>query len=362
MAPFIYQELNLQRKTLNEMSVDTGNKPHHGRAAHHQKTPISLFSPIAERDLEWRRKWLTLRNPCFHCSKIGRWVLDCPTRAKAAKARTKLNQKSASIAEIGVVPALEQNEASLDSGATHSVVGNLSLFSHLWDADMTLSVASRKMYPVVTIGQIILKTKTGTLIVDGRLYCKHIPGMALSIGHLLKQGIGVDFYDDVFSLQQNASIFRSHFRNYRCFIGFKNLNNVSLNHISASENSPMIKLSTRLKSKSVDTSLLWHRHMGHFSIGSIKRLLKFKATDGISSIKLDPIGICHPCSVAKSQHRPFQGISQRMIEGPGDIIKKDLMGPLPPGLDHKKYVLTIQAIFSHLTVAIPLLDKAGVKI
>ncbi|MBW0486514.1 hypothetical protein O181_026229 [Austropuccinia psidii MF-1] len=38
------------------------------------------------------------------------------------------------------------------------------------------------------------------------------------------------------------------------------------------------------------------------------------------------------------------------------------MGTLPSSLDHKKYVLTIQDCFSRLTVAIPLLDKAGAKI
>ncbi|MBW0502314.1 hypothetical protein O181_042029 [Austropuccinia psidii MF-1] len=38
------------------------------------------------------------------------------------------------------------------------------------------------------------------------------------------------------------------------------------------------------------------------------------------------------------------------------------MGPLPPSLDHKKYVLTIQDCLSRLTVAIPLSDKAGAKV
>ncbi|MBW0469350.1 hypothetical protein O181_009065 [Austropuccinia psidii MF-1] len=38
------------------------------------------------------------------------------------------------------------------------------------------------------------------------------------------------------------------------------------------------------------------------------------------------------------------------------------MGPLPSIIDHKNYILTIQDCFSRLTVAIPLLDKAGAKI
>ncbi|MBW0489814.1 hypothetical protein O181_029529 [Austropuccinia psidii MF-1] len=101
--------------------------------------------------------------------------------------------------------------------------------------------------------------------------------------------------------------------------------------------------------------------MGHSSARSIKCLLQFKAASGIPSITIDKIGIFHPCSVAKSQHRPIQGPSQKMLQNPGDVIVADLIGPLPLSLDHKKYVLTIQDCFSHLTVAIPLINKAKAK-
>ncbi|MBW0541448.1 hypothetical protein O181_081163 [Austropuccinia psidii MF-1] len=139
------------------------------------------------------------------------------------------------------------------------------------------------------------------------------------------------------------------------------MESVWINPLSASDEPPEINLNTR-PGNHVDTSLLWHRRMGHLSLRNIKRLLKFKAADGIPSIKFDRIGICHPCSVAKSQHRPFQGISRQMVQGPGDVIIADLMGPLPPSLDRKKYVLTIQDCFSRLTVAIPLLDKTEAKV
>ncbi|MBW0522566.1 hypothetical protein O181_062281 [Austropuccinia psidii MF-1] len=134
-----------------------------------------------------------------------------------------------------------------------------------------------------------------------------------------------------------------------------------INLLLASGEPPEVNLSTRPRNP-VDTRLLWHRRMGHLSIRNIKRLLQFKAADGIPSIKCDCIGICHPCSVAKSQHQPFQGISRQMVQGPGDVIIADLMGPLPPSLDRKKYVLTIQDCFSRLTVAIPLLDKTEAKV
>ncbi|MBW0532077.1 hypothetical protein O181_071792 [Austropuccinia psidii MF-1] len=65
-------------------------------------------------------QWLTARHPCFYCGGIGHWSPNCPIKAKAEQVGSKRENQS-SIASIGVVPALENGEALLDSGATHSV-------------------------------------------------------------------------------------------------------------------------------------------------------------------------------------------------------------------------------------------------
>ncbi|MBW0540546.1 hypothetical protein O181_080261 [Austropuccinia psidii MF-1] len=322
-------------------------------------TPKS-FSPISERGPEWRKKWLNADHPCFHCGEAGHWAPDCPTREKAAKARSKNSQRGILVAEIGVAPMLEQNEVLLDLGATHSVVGDISLFTKLQHADMNLSVASQQSYPVVAISQIVLKLENGSLIVDNVLYCKQIPGIVLSIGQLMCQDIGVELKQGIFVLRQNQDIFYSYLSNFRWFLRILASSDISASPILANIKAPPVNLHTQPISN-IDYSLLWHQCMGHLSARSIKRLLQFKAASGIPPHTIDNIGICHPCSVAKSQHRPIQGLSRKMVQHPGDVIVADLIGPLPISLDRKKYILTIQDCFLCLTVAIPLVDKAEAK-
>ncbi|MBW0461265.1 hypothetical protein O181_000980 [Austropuccinia psidii MF-1] len=86
-------------------------------------------TPIASRSDEWKKKWLTPRNPCFHCGEARHWAPDCPARKKAANARFSSLQQKVNVASIGAIPALEYGEALLDSGETHSVVGDISLFT-----------------------------------------------------------------------------------------------------------------------------------------------------------------------------------------------------------------------------------------
>ncbi|MBW0489543.1 hypothetical protein O181_029258 [Austropuccinia psidii MF-1] len=102
--------------------------------------------------------------------------------------------------------------------------------------------------------------------------------------------------------------------------------------------------------------------MGHLSIRNLNQLLKYNAADGITPSHFQNIGVCHPCSVAKSEHHPVENASRNLVKKPGDIIVVDLIGPLPVSLNQMKYVLMIQDVFSRVVVAIPLLDKSEAKL
>ncbi|MBW0499299.1 hypothetical protein O181_039014 [Austropuccinia psidii MF-1] len=96
--------------------------------------------------------------------QAGHWAPECPAQKKATNARI-LSQQKANVASIGAVPALEYDEDLLDSGATHSVVGDASLFTALWKTNITLSVASSHQFPVDYVSNIALKTHEGTLTI-----------------------------------------------------------------------------------------------------------------------------------------------------------------------------------------------------
>ncbi|MBW0526387.1 hypothetical protein O181_066102 [Austropuccinia psidii MF-1] len=257
-----------------------------------------------------------------------------------------------------LVPALEYDEALLDSGATHSVVGDASLFTALWNTNITLLVASSHQFPVDYIGKITLKTQEGTLTIRNVLLCDTIKRVVLSIGQIISQGLIVSLLNNIMNVEQNNTLFHIARVNFGWFIPFFHPSSpVAINCISNSTPPPPINLST------CPTHHIAHnmRELWHLSIRNIKRIMKFKATDGIPPFDADNIKIFHPCSVAKAEHCPLISASQKHIKKPGDVIATDLIGPLPIRNDGKRYALVIQDIFSRLTAVIALTDKSEAK-
>ncbi|MBW0535509.1 hypothetical protein O181_075224 [Austropuccinia psidii MF-1] len=324
-------------------------------------TPQSA-SPIVNRSDGWKRRWLTPQNPCFYCGEVGHWAPDCPARLKAANARASSSKQKATVASMGTVPILENNEALLDSGATHSVTNNLSLFTNIRRTNMNLSVASSQQFQIDTIGDIQLNTSHGPLLVRDVLFCKDIPGVVLSIGQLISQGILVRLNGNIFTIQQGGHIFSTFQRNHRWFLSLVCVSENHAVHDISTESPPPVNFNTHPNNnRSSDLNALWHRRMGHLSIRNIKRLLQFKAADGIPNFNFENIKICHPCLISKAEHRPFQSPSRGHIKAPSDLVAADLIGPLPASIDHKKYALMIQDSFSRMTAVIPLNDKTEAK-
>ncbi|MBW0536826.1 hypothetical protein O181_076541, partial [Austropuccinia psidii MF-1] len=296
--------------------------------------------------------------PCHYCGEIGHWSPNCPIKAKANEAKNKARYQRASVAGIGVVPTLEASEALLDSGATHSVVGNISLFTSLTSTDMTLSVASSESFQVNAIGTIELHTSYGLLRLNNVLYCQDIPGVILSLGHLLKENFSVSFFNNLFTISTQYIQINTIRKNARWFIPF---HLSSRNHTSINSLSSNISNVTTLNDSIYNDSMLWHQRIGHLSIRQLKHMQKSNTILNIPHIPFRDIRLCHDCSISKSQHHPVKAISRNSITKPGDLIVADLMGPYELSLNNKRYILMIQDAFSRVVVAIPLSDRTEAK-
>ncbi|MBW0548615.1 hypothetical protein O181_088330 [Austropuccinia psidii MF-1] len=296
--------------------------------------------------------------PCHYCGEAGHWSPNCLIKAKANEIKSRAVHRPVNVAGMGVVPSLENNEALLDLGATHPVVGNISLFTSLKPTDMTLSVASSESFKVNAIGTIVLHTSYGTMRINNVLYCNNIPGVILSIGHLLNEGFSIYFLNDSFTISTLTINVRTTKKHNKWFIPFKSTINESI--FSKPVNSTM-SLITSPDLHTIDHSLLWHRRLSHLSIRHLSRMQKFKAVDGIPNLSFQDIKLCHDCSISKSQHCPVKSRSRNMVNIPGDLIVAYLMGPYPSSLNHKKYILMIQDAFSRVVVAIALANKTEAK-
>ncbi|MBW0461669.1 hypothetical protein O181_001384 [Austropuccinia psidii MF-1] len=320
------------------------------------------IAPTSQDDAKKKKKTFDPSRPCYYCGELGHWAPTCPIKIKASNARNQFREHAANVAGFDATPSIETIEALLDSGATHSVVGNISLFTYILTTNMTLSVASNDKFAVVGIGRISLKIGKSFLEVDDVLYCKEIPGIILSIGKLIAQSINVRFDNDEFILKQSGKNFYSFKKNSQWFLP------VSLNSSASivtpiqcdSTNSNDDQDTTR-EDKANDTNMLWHQRMGHLSARNLNRMMKFSAASGMKTFNLKMIGICHPCSIAKSKHLPICNESRNMVKAPGDVIVADLMGPLPLSMNSMKYILMIQDVFSRVVVSIPISDKSEAK-
>ncbi|MBW0510631.1 hypothetical protein O181_050346, partial [Austropuccinia psidii MF-1] len=208
------------------------------------------------------------------------------------------------------------------------------------------------------IGTIELHTSYGLLRLNNVLYCRNIPGVILSLGHLLKENFSVFFSNNLFTISNSNIKFNTIRKDDRWFIPF---------HLPFKNDTYIRSFSSNISAvaslnDSLDTdSMLWHRRIGHLSIRQLKNMQKSNAVLNIPHTPFRDIKLCHDCSVAKSQHRPVKAASRDLVNNPGDLIVADLMGPYELSLNNKKYILMIQDAFSRVVVAIPLSDKTEAK-
>ncbi|MBW0530116.1 hypothetical protein O181_069831 [Austropuccinia psidii MF-1] len=184
------------------------------------------------------------------------------------------------------------------------------------------------------------------------------------MGQLAEDGIEFLFLGNKLFLHHHSILFPCFFHHFRWFLPviptLSAYASVSIKPISIN-NTPPINLATKLDNGSEGTGELWNCRLGHLSIRNIKRLTKYQAAEGLPSAPLTTNNICHQCLISKSEHWPISTLSRQHILKPGNLIVADLIGPLPPSYDDKKYVLIIQDFFSCLAAAIPIQDKSEAK-
>ncbi|MBW0494317.1 hypothetical protein O181_034032 [Austropuccinia psidii MF-1] len=244
-------------------------------------------------------RMLSSQYPCHYCGEVGHWSPTCPIWVKVNDVKNKSRRQQVNVAGMGVVPTLDNDEALIDSGATHSVVGNLSLFTSWEQTDMRLSVTSLESFKVNAIGSISLSTPYGPLQLDNVLYFGDIPGVIFSLGHLLEEILLISFLKHSFCLYNQNHHFLTIKQNNQWLIPFDNSIQTTINIKAISPH--ICSMNSAAKSLQSE-SLLWHKRIGHRSIGNLKCLQESNIVIGIPSFSFSDIKLFNDCSLSKSQH------------------------------------------------------------
>ncbi|MBW0530706.1 hypothetical protein O181_070421 [Austropuccinia psidii MF-1] len=169
-------------------------------AGNQQYVKKSIFTPpsgdgkyrryphTSTRSEVWARQWLSPEHPCIHCWEWGHWEQDC-LRKRAGKLAAEdpiikkpgLKLKKSQHVLHPALAGMEVNEdcygnvasierspendllVLLDSGATHHVTNNQSIFLTYQPVNLTLLVATTDKHKVKGIGTIRLSTQDGDM-------------------------------------------------------------------------------------------------------------------------------------------------------------------------------------------------------
>ncbi|MBW0510617.1 hypothetical protein O181_050332 [Austropuccinia psidii MF-1] len=317
--------------------------------------------PMSQQSESWERHFLSPRFLCLHCYEWGHWAQDCP-RKKAGKpavegpriknlnaslpksttfshqsiSEVEVEEEDWFVASIESVPE-DKLLVLLDSGATHHVTGDKSLFISYRKVNLMLSVVSAREHQVEGKGTICLACPSGDLLLKEVLHCPDIPGIVISVGKFMKNDREVCFKKGRFVLSQKTCTYDSVLCCDRWFLLL----------------TPTALCNSISKSNQEFNELL------HVSVQTIRRMQTLSCVEGLPNVPISQnVKLCKALSLAKSKHTPFLPESRNIVTQPGDLIVMDLMGPFPQSFDMKIYGMIIQDHFSSLVTFYPLKSKS----
>ena len=99
-----------------------------------------------------------------------------------------------------------------------------------------------------------------------------------------------------------------------------------------------------------EQTTLWHRRLGHYSIDSIRKLIKRELVRGLPLNKVHTESFCDACAKGKLVKSTFKSKDIVSTTRPLEMLHMDLFGPISiPSLSRKKYVYVIVDDFSRYT-------------
>ena len=124
------------------------------------------------------------------------------------------------------------------------------------------------------------------------------------------------------------------------FVGhrLRNIYIIDLNDLAMSSSTSLMALNAKTK----ESSLLWHRRLGHASMHTLAKLISKDLVRGLPKFKVDFDHVCDACQYGKQTRRSFKSKNIVSILRPLKLLYMDLFRPTrTTSLEGMKYGLMI---------------------
>ena len=264
---------------------------------------------------------------CFFCKRKGHVKKDCPKFKKWLE--KKGNISSFVFYESNMVN-VNINTWWIDSGSTIHIANSLQGMQNLRKPvgnELSILSGNKMGSPVEAIGTCTLTLDNGfVLVLERTFYVPSFSRNLISVSRLVPLGFSFTFQDNVFNLFYKSN-------NIGTGILADGLYRICLQN-EATNNSLHVHIGTKRCNINEDSSMLWHRRLGHISIDRIKRLVK----DGVlSTLDYTDFETCVDCIKGKqtNKSKKHANRSSNILE----IIHTDICCP-DMDMPGQKYFIT----------------------
>ena len=222
----------------------------------------------------------------------------------------------------------------VDSGCSHHMTGNKSSFISLepYNGGTVTFGSNLRKSKIVGIGKVGNENLTikDVYLVEGLNFNLLSESQLCDAGYTVK----FDFHTcQLLSTQSNQLIYEG--------IRDKGIYCLDINHFDHGE---------VCFSAISEQTTLWHRRLGHYSIDSIRKLIKRELVRGLSLNKVHTESFCDAYAKSKLVKSTFKSKDIVSTTRPLEMLHMDLFGPISiPSLSRKKYVYVIVDDFSRYT-------------
>ena len=310
------------------------------------------------------------KDSCLYCKEKGHWARRCPKKrrdqeknqgggrrsenrdsrpsANAASARGNLQAWTA----MDLVSANQvQSKWVLDSGATHHMTADKSLFESLSSIRAPIRIANGPEMIAIGEGDIVLD-----LVVDRRVNqvllkkVLYVPDMGqsglVSVRCIQAAGGIISFgvpEKDLVSICHGKKL-----------VGIARLENNAYVVQTPNREAQQAKIQT-----SHATLLEWHRRLGHIGFDNVKRLVDQTSGMVIDGSRTNPV--CVSCVAAKQTRTPNSSPATRISTIPLQLVHSDVAGPMrTSSLGGARYFVLFIDDYSRFTAVFTIRQKSEV--